>query len=203
MPTKTFFNLPDYKREKLMDAIRTELSRTSVDELSINKIIHTAEIPRGSFYQYFENKNDMLFYLLLDYRVTLFDCARESLQNNGGDLFQTLIDIFDFTYSFVMEDHLFFKNLFSDIRIDLGFLARETDESIFQGFTAQLTPYINETLLDIRQANDLENMCDLLLLVTSDAFATTFLNTSQYLEIRSKYIARLELLKRSFEKTKQ
>ena len=202
MPTKTFYNLPDYKREKLMNAIRTELSRTSVDELSINKIINTAEIPRGSFYQYFENKNDMLFYLLSDYRVTLYDCALESLQNNGGDLFQTLIDIFDYTYSFVMEDHLFYKNLFSDIRIDLGSFARDTDESIFQGFTAKLTPHINETLLDIREENDLENMCDLLLLVTSDAFASTFLNTSRYLEIRNKYVTKLELLKRSFGKAK-
>ena len=203
MPTKTFYNLPNDKREKLMDAIRAELLCTHVDEISINRIIHAAEIPRGSFYQYFENKGDMLRYLLSDYRVLLFDHACESLQNNGGDLFQTLIGIFDFTYSFVMEDHIFFKNLFSDIRIDVGFYAREADESIFHGFVEKIATHVNKALLNIRSETDFADMCDMVLLITGEAFASTFFDTSRHDSMRKKYITKLEILKRGFENVKQ
>jgi len=200
MPTRTFYNLPEDKREKLMDAIRSELSRTPVDEISINKIIHAAEIPRGSFYQYFENKGDMLRYLLSEYRILLFDHAHDSLQNNGGDLFLTLIDIFDFTYSFVMKDHVFFKNIFSDIRIDVGFYERAAEESIFHGFTESVAPYVNKALLNICGEADFANMCDMLLLITGEAFASTFFDTSLHNNMRNKYVAKLEILKRGFKR---
>ena len=203
MPTKTFYNLPADKREKLMAAICSELSRAPVDEISINKIVRAAEIPRGSFYQYFENKGDMLRYLLLEYRSLLFDCAHESLKSNGGDLFQMLIDIFDFTYVYVMEDHIFFKNLFSDIRIDIGFYTREATESIFQGLMEEIAPDVNKGQLNVQGEADFGNMCDMLLLITGEAFASTFLDTSQQRSTREKYITKLEILKRGFVNTQK
>ena len=52
MPTNTFFNLPPPKREKLLQAAAAEFTRKPYGEVSINRIIQAAEIPRGSFYQY-------------------------------------------------------------------------------------------------------------------------------------------------------
>lgn len=200
MPTKTFYNLPEDKREKLMTAIRAEISRAHVDEISINKIIHAAKIPRGSFYQYFENKEDMLHYLLLEYHDLLFACAHKSLNDNDGDLFQMLIDIFDFTYSYVMEDHIFFKNLFSDIRIDVGFYEVEKTENIFDGLKEEITPNVNKEHMNIQSETDFDNMCDMLLLITGEAFASTFFDTTRHDDIRDKYIAKLRILKRGFGK---
>ena len=53
MPTATFFRLPQEKRERLMDACWAELSRVRFSDVSINRIVSAARIPRGSFYQYF------------------------------------------------------------------------------------------------------------------------------------------------------
>ena len=58
MPTNTFFHLPEEKQQRLLDAAQIEFSRHSLQEASIANIVKLAEIPRGSFYQYFENKND-------------------------------------------------------------------------------------------------------------------------------------------------
>ena len=66
MPTGTFFRLPEEKQRRLMEAAWEEFVRTSYTEVSINKIIQIAGIPRGSFYQYFEGKEDLFFYLLDD-----------------------------------------------------------------------------------------------------------------------------------------
>ncbi len=66
MPTNTFFHLPEEKQQRLLDAAQIEFSRHSLQEASIANIVKLAEIPRGSFYQYFENKEDFIFLLLCD-----------------------------------------------------------------------------------------------------------------------------------------
>ncbi|MCG9968695.1 TetR/AcrR family transcriptional regulator [Pelotomaculum terephthalicicum JT] len=63
MPKDTFNNLSDDKKQKIFDAAVKEFSAKRFSEASINQIVKTAEIPRGSFYQYFENKEDIYRYM--------------------------------------------------------------------------------------------------------------------------------------------
>ncbi|WP_260842778.1 TetR/AcrR family transcriptional regulator, partial [Staphylococcus epidermidis] len=60
----TFYNLPDEKRQTLIQALKSEFSRVPLFEASVSNIVKAAGIPRGSFYQYFEDKDDAFFYLL-------------------------------------------------------------------------------------------------------------------------------------------
>ena len=60
MPSERFFRLPKEKAETIRNAAIQEFKRVSPEEASINKIIQTAEISRGSFYTYFEDKIDLL-----------------------------------------------------------------------------------------------------------------------------------------------
>ena len=100
MPTSTFFNLPEEKRAKLLCAIKDEFSRVSFDEVSINKIVRAAEIPRGSFYQYFADKNDMLEYILTDYKKEMFEKMKECLKVSNGDIFNMFYEILQYTIDF-------------------------------------------------------------------------------------------------------
>ena len=90
MPTSTFFNLPAEKREKLIRAAWEEFGRTSYPESSINKIIQAADIPRGSFYQYFADKGDLFRFLLKDFLEELTLALEETLKRHSGDLFAAL-----------------------------------------------------------------------------------------------------------------
>ncbi|MCU5751761.1 TetR/AcrR family transcriptional regulator, partial [Bacillus cereus] len=67
MPKQTFFNLEREKKELLIQAAMKEFSRVPLFEASISNIIKDAGIPRGSFYQYFEDKEDVFFFLLNDH----------------------------------------------------------------------------------------------------------------------------------------
>jgi AcrR family transcriptional regulator len=205
MPTKTFFNLPEEKRNKLLEAIHEELSRVPFAEVSINQIIKSADISRGSFYQYFKDKQDMLEYLLTDYQNIMRHHSLISLKQNGGDLFRMFLDILDFTYTFVIEEknNAFFKNLFSDIRINSEFLRRQTSKNAFGSYATELLPYINMDLLDIRSEKDFDNMLGTLLSLTGEAFTIVFFDISNYENIRLQYAERLELLKRGFLKVKK
>ena len=63
IPKKTFYNLDVEKKQRITDAALNEFALRSYEEANISNIIKEAKIPRGSFYQYFENKLDLYKYI--------------------------------------------------------------------------------------------------------------------------------------------
>lgn len=64
MPKETFFNLPEEKRCLIRDVAIGEFAEFTFEQASINRIVASAGIAKGSFYQYFEDKEDLFLYLL-------------------------------------------------------------------------------------------------------------------------------------------
>ena len=95
MPSTTFFHLPEEKRQRLLEAARAEFVRVPYGEASINRIIREAGIPRGSFYMYFTDKEDLFRYLMETYGELLIQRMRERLEWNRGDLFAASLALFD------------------------------------------------------------------------------------------------------------
>lgn len=55
----TFERLPEEKRDRILQAARAEFIRFPYEKTSINRILAAAEVPKGSFYQYFDDKSDL------------------------------------------------------------------------------------------------------------------------------------------------
>ncbi len=66
MPHKTFYNLPDEKQNRIITSAIDEFIRCPYDKTSINRIVDGAGISKGSFYQYFDDKNDLYIHCLTD-----------------------------------------------------------------------------------------------------------------------------------------
>lgn len=64
MPKQTFLNLPEYKRQTIIGAAIDEFAGYGLENASTNRIIANSGISKGSFYQYFEDKQDVFMYLL-------------------------------------------------------------------------------------------------------------------------------------------
>jgi AcrR family transcriptional regulator len=62
MPTKTYSNLSEDKRLKIDNALKSEYKNFPWYDISVKRVIQISGIARGSFYQYFEDKDDMLHY---------------------------------------------------------------------------------------------------------------------------------------------
>ena len=87
MPSATFFRLPEEKRRRLVESCWAELTSVRFTDVSINRIIAAAHIPRGSFYQYFADKEDLIRYLLENMRTYFIELLRDVLTESQGDLF--------------------------------------------------------------------------------------------------------------------
>ncbi|GAB4532764.1 MAG: TetR/AcrR family transcriptional regulator [Anaerolineales bacterium] len=64
MPKETFFNLPEEKRGQITEAALDEFATLPYAQASVNRIVERAGISKGSFYQYFQDKEDLFLYLL-------------------------------------------------------------------------------------------------------------------------------------------
>lgn len=64
MPLPTFFNLPEEKRQGILNCAIDEFAQHDYQSASITKIAARAGIAKGSFYQYFADKSDLYHYLL-------------------------------------------------------------------------------------------------------------------------------------------
>jgi AcrR family transcriptional regulator len=62
MPKDTFLNLKPHKKEKIIQATIKELSLHPYEHVNLANIIRDAGIARGSFYQYFEDKDDLYMF---------------------------------------------------------------------------------------------------------------------------------------------
>ena len=60
MPKETFLKLSKEKQQKIIKSAKKEFARAPIENVSIKNIVQDADIARGSFYQYFESKEDLL-----------------------------------------------------------------------------------------------------------------------------------------------
>ena len=84
MPSSTFLNLAPEKQEKLLSAAVREFTERPYNEASINRIVREAGIPRGSFYMYFRDKEDLFHYLMEESINEMLMVFEEVLHSQGA-----------------------------------------------------------------------------------------------------------------------
>ncbi len=113
MPTKTFFNLPKEKQEKIIDASIHEFSSVSFKKASINHIIKQAEISRGSFYMYFEDIQDLTIYIMRKIKQEILDEIRKRIDKLPIKLQEFMIIYHDIVFDYYNDST--YRNLFKNV----------------------------------------------------------------------------------------
>lgn len=93
MPKATFYNLSEGKKNRIFAAALQEFSVRTFSQSSLNQIIKNAGIPKGSFYQYFENKEDLYLYLMeapAKEKIEIFNNLKET--DPDADVFEVVMN---------------------------------------------------------------------------------------------------------------
>lgn len=105
MPKDTFYNLPEEKRQKIYEAAVEEFSRHPFKQASINRVVERADIAKGSFYQYFQDKKDLYKYLMDDIFQKKIAYLTPALKNPWElDCFTLIRELFRSGLSFAKEN---------------------------------------------------------------------------------------------------
>ena len=122
MPTETFFHLPEQKRRLVVDVAIDEFATHDYDAVSISRLVARSRIAKGSFYQYFTDKQDLYFHLLDLAVEKKLECLHSSGSANPRDgLFAYLKWLFQatvrFEFSYPELHRLANRALFGDATI--------------------------------------------------------------------------------------
>lgn len=114
MCSPTFLNLNEEKKERIIHAALDEFSDKTFNEASITNIVKKANISRGSFYQYFGNK-ETIYQYLVNYLYTKHrNDLYKILLENSGNLYNALMEFYDAYIDEVVHSKYFsfYKNTF-------------------------------------------------------------------------------------------
>ncbi len=98
MPKKMFLNISKEKQKKIINAAIKEFTSKSFEKVSVNSIIKIADIPRGSFYTYFDNLEDLFNYIMVQIKEERFMYARQLITNSNNDFFTFIKKIFAYDF---------------------------------------------------------------------------------------------------------
>lgn len=110
MPTETFLRLPAEKQERIVQAAMEEFARASFAHASINQIVKASAISRGSFYQYFTDKEDIYQYILSLIRAEKLDVYnKDAPQGQTGGIFAPLMAALPAIFQWAEQNPLYYR----------------------------------------------------------------------------------------------
>ncbi|NLY90203.1 MAG: TetR/AcrR family transcriptional regulator [Firmicutes bacterium] len=106
MPKDTFFNLPEEKRQRIIEAAIDEFATHPFQQARVTAIADQAGIAKGSFYQYFADKKDLYTYLMgLMFQKKISYLNQDLMENRGKyPFFQLLREVFISGIRFAKEN---------------------------------------------------------------------------------------------------
>lgn len=200
MPKQTFFNLKDNKKEKIEQALIKEFGQASFEKASISNIIREADIPRGSFYQYFENKEDAISYIIGKFIKEEKEKIYSRLLKNNGDIFQTSIDLYDHLIEVMSKTKNLnlFKNILQELRKNNINAFEDNTEIIYTKKT--ITSMINKSELNLDNDEELIYFLKILNVITRNIAIEVLSGLQNADNGKEILVKELEILKKGMKK---
>lgn len=199
MPKDTFLKLNPEKRERIESALINEFSKRTFEEASISNIILEAKIPRGSFYQYFEDKEDAMIYIMKKFAIMEHEKVYNFLVEANGDIFETSIKLFDdmLEKAFQSENSKIIKNILQEFR--------KRNINIFCNnfgikYKNRIEEKIDKEKLQIENEEDLAHMLKILTTLMRTESIEVISNRIPYEEGKKEFLKELEILKKGMIK---
>lgn len=163
MPTQAFYNLSEEKKERIMKVAKQEFRKHSFYDVSINKIIKEADISRGSFYLYFENKKDLFIYIMDLYKLQRLNDIKERFQGRKCTIFDLMIITFDdFTSDEKdneMKEFFLMTILNMDTRLAMQLFSMPEH---FNDFQSEMADFLDVSDMRISNDSDLKNIIEII-----------------------------------------
>jgi len=141
MPRETFYNLEKGKKDKIIGAAIKEFTEFELHKARVSNIIKEAKIPRGSFYQYFEDIDDLYYYVIDDVFNKIFDEGYKHTKLTN-DIFEYVEMTFEVDMEGYQNDkrHKFIMNVLKSIGSNVEYLEHHNNkrETYIQGVLDQM-----------------------------------------------------------------
>lgn len=197
MPTNTFFNLPEEKKQKILKAANKEFARVPAEQASIKNIVEDAEIARGSFYQYFEDKEDLFEYMMTLKVGNMHQNLMKIVHKENGNIINIFINMYDHLIQVgrIRKNNKFFRQIFENIKTsdNLMFIKKnEMNKNLEQTLYSLYNK--NKEILNIKDEAEFKLIIEMLFAITRRRIVVAF-KSKDFDEARNEYLKEIEFLK--------
>ncbi|EOS7906701.1 TetR/AcrR family transcriptional regulator [Enterococcus hirae] len=88
MPKSTFLNLPNEKKQRLIEILIENFSARHISQVKVADIVEDMAMSRGAFYKYFEDLEDAYTYTIQYYSIQIHRDILKYISQNKQDFFQ-------------------------------------------------------------------------------------------------------------------
>ena len=198
MIKKTFYNLPYEKRKRITDAVIKEFMERPNEKVSINRIIKTAEISRGSFYQYFDDKVDLIEIITKTMFEESSNKAKEILKLSCGDLFVMYIKMFDYfgDYSSQKQTMKIMRNIVDSFKANDDLVSEYLKNRYNMALTNnEIYTMVDRQNLKFQDNESVKCLIEILTQVLKNAIFDVFVAGSDREEVRERLIKKIDIIK--------
>lgn len=198
MIKKTFYNLPYEKRKRITDAVIKEFMERPNEKVSINRIIKTAEISRGSFYQYFDDKVDLIEIITKTMFEESSNKAKEILKLSCGDLFVMYIKMFDYfgDYSSQKQTMKIMRNIVDSFKANDDLVSEYLKNRFNMALTNnEIYTMVNRQNLKFQDNESVKCLIEILTQVLKNAIFDVFVAGSDREEVRERLVKKIDIIK--------
>ena len=197
MPSETFYKLSEEKRNNILNAIKKEFSRVSLEDVSVNRIVEDSKIAKGSFYQYFKDKNEAIIYILKEFIHLKKQEIKGVINSNNGDIFKSTIIVFDDMLSNKQneEDIKFIENAVHGIASKGINLMDIKDETCIDSCDNSILECIDLTKYNIKEMAEIKAMLELIVRSLGAAVIGVLNNKEEYESIKKELVMQLKIIK--------
>ena len=198
MIKNTFYNLSQEKRDRIVNAVIDEFTEHPTDKVSINKIIQRAGISRGSFYQYFDDKVDLVEVISKTFFENFYDKTREILAQSGGDVFLMYIQFFEHICysSYDSDKKAVIKNLLSSLKANDDLVSEYLHNRVKISIDRDnIFQCVDRSQLEFSSDYDVKCLVEILTQLFKNAIFDLFVIEADRDTIRQSFVRKIEIIK--------
>lgn len=203
MIKKTFYNLPEEKRQRVTEAIVDEFANVEDDKVSINRIVQKANISRGSFYQYFDDKLDLVEVLIRSYLNLVIDDLRRAIISSDGDIFYTFECVYDIIIGLSKDERNrnVLRNLISNIRANNNLVSDYIVKRYIKQYKSieefiNITDEFSRKSFRFKSDEDLTYLQQILTSVLKNEIYNFYVFDTDPEETKARYLRKLYIIKK-------
>lgn len=198
MIKSTFLNLSESKKQRVISAIIDEFAREDTNRVSINNIIEQANISRGSFYQYFDDKMDLVEVVFHYYAEQCVSEISKVIDISRGDIFYTYEECFSIMAELgkSKRNKAVFRKVFSGL-YDPCSIVSEFISKRYQGLDEidSLKKQLSRKNLKSQDDDFFRLVNAVLMTVLKRCVREYFINGGEYEIVKKSYLKQVDIVK--------
>ena len=201
MALVAFYNLKEKKKKNVLEAISVCLKSKSYDDLSVNDIVVAADISRGSFYNYFNDKSDAVGTYIESRIREYFELYTNAIIDSNYSLIEGTRKIYG-EIKDILKNEIYVLKM-KNLKFFMEFVIQSIHSDKFENDINSIVDWLMKNTIEGKDAlntfTKMANVLDILIMIVLSTVFNSIVFKSSYFDKYDDFNYKLDLIKNSLK----